>query len=118
MREKLDKGEISKEEYNNLIGNTAGNPSPNIQMVILEWNNHLNSLPDINSTIRAMKKVDFIVVFSQYAELPTARYADILLPQIYTPSRAETAAGCPYEQDLFKTGSNLANYFLYTPEVR
>ena len=47
-RTALDKGEISKEEYNNTIGNAAGSASPNIQMVILEGNNHLNNLPDIN----------------------------------------------------------------------
>jgi len=52
--------------------------------VIIEGNNHLNTLPDIHTTIRAMKKVDFVVVSSLYAEMPAARYADILLPQIAT----------------------------------
>jgi anaerobic dimethyl sulfoxide reductase subunit A len=50
----------------------------------MESNNHLNNLPDINQSIRAMKKVDFVLVFANYAELPTARYADILLPPMYT----------------------------------
>ena len=113
IREKLDKGEISKEEYNNIIGNAAENPSPNIQMVIIEGNNHLNTLPDINTTIRAMKKVDFVLVFSQYAESATARYADILLPQIYTAFEGRNCQGLPHFRDLFRFGSNLANYFLY-----
>lgn len=114
LREKLDKGEISCEEYNNIIGNKAGNPPPNIQMVILDGNNHLNSLPDVNTTIRAMKKVDFVLVFSQYADLPTARYADILLPQIYTAFEGRNCLMIYGQQDnLFRTGMNLANYFLY-----
>ena len=114
IREKLDKGQISSEEYNNIIGNKAGNPSPNIQMVIMDGNNHLNSLPDINSTIRAMKKVDFVLVFSQYTELPTARYADILLPQIYTAFEGRNCLMIYGQRDsLFRIGMNLANYFLY-----
>jgi anaerobic dimethyl sulfoxide reductase subunit A len=32
LREELDRGEITKEAYNNLIGNTAQNPAPNIQL--------------------------------------------------------------------------------------
>jgi len=113
MRGKLDKGEISKEEYNNMIGNAAGNPCPNIQMLIMDGNNHLNSLPDINATIRAMKQVEFTLVSSQYAELPTARYADILLPQIYTAFEGRNCQGIYGATDLFRYGMNLANLFLY-----
>ena len=113
IRDKLDRGQISSEEYNNIIGNIAGNPSPNIQMVIMEGNNHLNGLPDINCTIRAMKKVDFALVFSQYAELPTARYADMLLPQIYTAFEGRNCRAIYGHRDLFRTGMNLANFFMY-----
>lgn len=113
IREKLDSGEISAEEYNNIIGNRAENPTPNIQMVFLDGNNHVNSLPDINATIRAMKKVGSVVVSSQYADLPTARYADILLPQIHTAFEGRNCQAIYFQQDLFRTGMNLANYFLY-----
>ena len=113
IRERLDKGKISAEEYNNIIGNRAGNPSPNIQMVIMDGTNHVNSLPDINATIRAMKKVDFVLAFSQYAEAPTARYADILLPQIYTAFEGRNCQAVYPFQDLFRFGMNLGNYFLY-----
>ena len=113
IREKLDSGEISAEEYNNIIGNLGENPTPNIQMVFLDGNNHLNSLPDINATVRAMKKVGFVVVSSQYADMPTARYADILLPQIHTAFEGRNCQAIYFQQDLFRTGMNLANYFLY-----
>ncbi|MFC1920049.1 molybdopterin-dependent oxidoreductase, partial [Chloroflexota bacterium] len=109
MRQKLDGGQISKQQYNNMIGNAAGNESPNIQMVIMDSNNHLNSLPDVNSTITAMKEVGFVVVSAQYTELPTARYADILLPQIYTAFEGRNRL---WGQDLFVGGWN-TNYFLY-----
>ena len=113
IREKLDKGEISKEAYNNAIGNIPENEPPNIQLVILESNNHLNSLPDINSTIRAMKKVEFVVVFSHYAEMPAARYADILLPQIASAFEGRDSQSPPRASDLFYNGFNRGNYFMY-----
>lgn len=113
LRERLDKGEISKEAYNNAIGNAPGKPSPNIQMVILDSNNHPNSLPDMNSNIRAMKKVGFMVVASYYAESMAARYADMLLPQMATAFEG-LECQCPVlTRDRFKRGSYLANYFLY-----
>jgi hypothetical protein len=84
LREKLDKGKISSAQYNAMIGNVAWKPAPNIKMVITESNNHVNNVPGMNQSIRAMKKLDFSVVFSQFADMPTARYADILLPQMHT----------------------------------
>ena len=113
IREKLDTGEISPAEYNNIIGNAEGNQPPNLQMIILEGNNHLNSLPDIKTTIRALEKVAFTLVFAQYADLPSARYADILLPQIYTAFEGRNCSGYFYNPDLFRPGKGLANFFFY-----
>lgn len=109
LREKLDKGEMSPQEYNNAIGNVPGNPCPNIQIVIEEGTNHVNSLPDVNSTIRAMKKVDFVLVWAQYAESPMARYADILLPLGYSAfeGRQEIYWG------RWWPGSPAANWFMH-----
>jgi anaerobic dimethyl sulfoxide reductase subunit A len=113
LREKLDQGEMSKEQYNNAIGSAAGNEPPNIQMVFLETNNHLNSLPDINSTIRAFKKLGFLVVSSHYASMPSARYADILLPQLATAFEGRQCQWTIDFSDLFHYGRNLGNYFIY-----
>lgn len=112
LRERLDKGDMSKEAYNAAIGNLPGNPAPNIQMVILESNNHVNSLPDVNQAIRAMKKVAFTLVFAQYADHPSARYADILLPQIYSAFEGRNG-GCGGIWPLFTTTISLGNYFMY-----
>ncbi|MBI4331033.1 MAG: molybdopterin-dependent oxidoreductase [Chloroflexi bacterium] len=113
LREKLDRGEITRGQYNNAIGNVAGNDPPNIQMVFLQSANPLNSLSDINRNIRAMKKVDFVVVSSWYAETPAARYADILLPQIASAFEGRDTKFFVRRHDLFLMGKNLANYFVY-----
>lgn len=116
LRTKLDKDEISKEEYNNLIGNAAGNVPPNLEMVILEGNNHVNNLPDLNATLRAMKKVAFTLVFAQYAQAPHARYADILLPQIYTAyegRNCRAGQSMRLTEDLFRTAMHLPNFIMY-----
>ena len=112
LREKLDAGEIRKEDYNSLIGNRADNPVPNIQLVILESNDHVNNLPSMNQTIRAMKKVAFTLVFAQYADAPSARYADILLPQIYSAFEGRNG-GCGLHWPLFTTTLNLGSHFVY-----
>jgi anaerobic dimethyl sulfoxide reductase subunit A len=113
LREKLDKGELTKEEYNNAIGNTPGNETPNIQMVILESNNHLNSIPDINNNIKAMQKVDFTMVTSYFSDTLSARYADILLPQIATAFEGRACQCGHMSSDLFYSGCGLGNYFIY-----
>jgi len=40
--------------------------------------------PDVNTNIKAFKKLDFSVVFSYHLDNPTAKYADIVLPQMHT----------------------------------
>ena len=84
LREKLDKGEMSKDEYNRIIGNTPGNEAPNIKMLILTSSNPVMTHPDVNMNIKAFKKLDFCVVFSYHLDNPTARYADIILPQMHS----------------------------------
>jgi anaerobic dimethyl sulfoxide reductase subunit A len=111
-REDLDSGKISKEEYNAIIGNSADNETPNIQTVILDGCNHLNNLPDINMTIRALKKVDFVMTVAQYTDLPSARYADILLPQIYTAYEGRNLGGFG-GFGFFGSGNDISNYFIY-----
>ena len=39
--------------------------------------------PDVNTNIQAFKKLDFSVVFSYHLDNPTAKYADIILPQMH-----------------------------------
>ncbi|MFC1994248.1 molybdopterin-dependent oxidoreductase [Chloroflexota bacterium] len=116
LRKKLDREEISQAEYNNAIGNKDDNPSPNIQMVIIEGNNHLNTLPDINASVEAIKNVDSVVVFSKYTDQDTARYADILLPHInnWYEGRSSGPFGLVgIQTDLFRFATAPTNYFIY-----
>jgi anaerobic dimethyl sulfoxide reductase subunit A len=115
LREKLDRGEMTEEEYNRIIGNTPGNPSPNIKMIILSSTNPIMTHPDVNTNIQAFKKLDFSVVFSYHLDNPTARYADIILPQMHT---AFEGRDTPFQKMMMQskgTGfTNLnGNYFIY-----
>ncbi len=100
LREKLDKGEISVDEYNHIIGNLPGNPPPNIKMVIVHTSNPIMTHPDVNTNIKAFKKLDFSVVFSYHADNPTARYADIILPQMHT---AFEGRDVPIRNSIYRT---------------
>ena len=118
LREKLDKGEINKDEYNRIIGNAPGNETPNIKMIILSSSNPVMTHPDVNTNIRAFKKLDFSVVFSYHLDNPTARYADIILPQMHT---ALEGRDVPFRKVLMRSkdffcmeATNLSgNYFVY-----
>ena len=83
LREKLDKGEMTLDEYNRAIGNAPGNPAPNVKMLILSTTNPIMTHPDVNTNIKAIKKLDFSVVFSYHLDNPSAKYADIVLPQMH-----------------------------------
>ena len=117
LREKLDNGEISTEEYNRNIGNPSGNPPPNIKMLVITSTNPLMTHPDINTNIRAFKKLGFIAVISYHLDNPSARYADIVLPQMHAAFEGRDAwfGGGSGPHDLFVTMPvNLnGNYFVY-----
>ena len=115
LREKLDKGEISKDEYNRIIGNAPGNAPPNIKMLIVSASNPVMTHPDVNTNIRAFKKLDFIAVFSYHRDNLTAKYADILLPQMHA---ALEGRHVPFQKVVMQSKGiefiNLnANYFVY-----
>ena len=118
LREKLDKGEMSVEEYNRIIGNTPGNPPPNIKMLILSSSNPVMTHPDVNTNIKAFKKLEFSVVFSYHLDNPTAKYADIILPQMH---RAFEGRDVPFQKVLVRSKDFFCNeavhlngnYFVY-----
>jgi len=116
LREKLDKGEMTEKEYNRIIGNAPGNPSPNIKMIILSSTNPIMTHPDVNTNIQAFKKLDFVVIFSYHLDNPTARYADIVLPQMHTAFEGrDVPFKSEFPKDLFPyEPTNLnGNYFMY-----
>jgi anaerobic dimethyl sulfoxide reductase subunit A len=118
LREKLDKGEMTEIEYNRIIGNTPGNPPHNIKMMILSSSNPIMTHPDVNTNIQAFKKLDFVVVFSYHLDNPTAKYADIILPQMHTVLEGRDV---PFRKILMRPkdyfwmeAANLSgNYFVY-----
>ncbi|MFC1909499.1 molybdopterin-dependent oxidoreductase [Chloroflexota bacterium] len=61
-----------------LGGKEKGYPA-DIKLAFVSNHNYLNQLPNINRTVQALKKLEFIVVIEQVMTA-TAKYADILLP--------------------------------------
>jgi len=59
-------------------GKRGGYPS-DIKMILSVAGNRLNQCGDINKGIRALKKVEYLVVLDHFIT-PTARYADLVLP--------------------------------------
>jgi len=54
--------------------------------------NYLNSLPNVNKIVKALKTIEFIVIEEQYMTA-TARYADIILPTTSFLEREDIALG-------------------------
>ena len=104
------------DEYNRAIGNAPGNPIPNVKMLILSTTNPIMTHPDVNTNIKAFKKLDFSVVFSYHLDNPTAKYADIVLPQMHAAFEGrDMSFQKERSTDLFrKEMVNVnGNYFVY-----
>ena len=110
LREKVENGEITKEEYYREIGNEAGNPMPNLKMRLdLGYlHNNVNTTSGVQEYIAALQKQEFIVTCGSFLN-PQARDSDILLP--VTNDFFEHNY---YRDDIQGTG--LANFMIYSPK--
>jgi len=62
-----------------ILEGTAGGYPSDIKMAYIAFANPLNQFPNISKGVKALKKLEFIVVHEQFMTA-TARFADILLP--------------------------------------
>jgi anaerobic dimethyl sulfoxide reductase subunit A len=78
LREKLDKGEITKEQYYNTIGLDAKDPAPNIHVF---WSTHwcLQTNEYVNKQLEAFKKLDYVVTYRVWQHDSHNRIGDIIL---------------------------------------
>jgi anaerobic dimethyl sulfoxide reductase subunit A len=112
LRDKVDAGELTTEQYNGIIGNKRDNTMlPNIQLLVFG-----DTVPSIQHTldsskrIKAIKKVQFTFGFQWTRSSAEFRYMDIVLPKTEPPFEENggfTAGGA----------AGLNNYFVYRRRV-
>jgi anaerobic dimethyl sulfoxide reductase subunit A len=111
-RELVDSWRMTKREYNGLIGNVATNPMPNLKMAINENNALLTSF-NANKAIKAAGMLKYTVAFSQEVERPTARFADLIIPQNYVMFESRSPYMPFRNYHLFRWGRGPGNFFLF-----
>jgi anaerobic dimethyl sulfoxide reductase subunit A len=106
LREKVDSGDLTRQEYNQIIGNKRDNEAiPNIKMLAVG-----TSAPsiiyalDANKHIRAFNKMYFTFGFAYDTKNTEYRYMDIVLPAVEKPIE---------DHNGIQASRGLANHFMY-----
>ncbi len=80
LRPKVDSGELTEKQYDNIIGNVPGNPVPNVHFMWFS-DNELNETNDINKQMEAIKQLDMMACAMWHFDQTVTRAADIVLPR-------------------------------------
>ncbi|MFW9880267.1 MAG: molybdopterin-dependent oxidoreductase, partial [Candidatus Thorarchaeota archaeon] len=86
------------EYYNAILQGKKGGFPADLKMAYIVAENRLNQYCNVNKGVKALKSLEFIVVFEQFMT-PTAKFADILLPVNTFMERNDIAVpwlGSPY----------------------
>jgi anaerobic dimethyl sulfoxide reductase subunit A len=80
LAEKVKKSELSKAEYDSMVGNAHPDlPLPDYKMAIFEDNSTVSTCSNTSQCIEAIKKLEFVVVRAWHWNT-TARVADLVIP--------------------------------------
>ncbi len=74
-----------------LKGQAGGYPA-DYKLAFLDNTNYLNSFPNVNKIVKALKSLEFIAAFEQFMTA-TTRYADIIFPTTTFMEREDMALG-------------------------
>lgn len=99
LREKVDAGEMTIDEYKGMIGCPLGEPAPDIHMIFMcqSPRNFTVNYQDANARILATKKTDYVVWFGFDWHNTTSWYCDIV---------------CPVVHQFFEDGASIQNMLL------
>jgi anaerobic dimethyl sulfoxide reductase subunit A len=111
LREKLDKGEITAEQFNGYVGTASMNPPVNLKMFMLE-NNPLSTTWGGSASLKAAKLADFIVSFTEEIARPASLYADLLVPQAYLWFESVSIQNRT-QTDNFRPGRGPSNFWFF-----
>ena len=112
LRDDLESGKITEQDYRHAIGCPDGSPTPNIQFVFF-GNNWLNTLHDTNKRLKAAEKLHFTCGYGWRKGSPTVEYLDIVLPAPIFQFESTD----PYHLNMqrFRMGpGGMNNYMFYT----
>jgi anaerobic dimethyl sulfoxide reductase subunit A len=115
LRDKMQNKEITEDDYRRRIGCAASWPLPNTHMAD-RTNSVLSSDNDLNKAIRALQKLDFVVVRAWFNNQPSTYLADIVLPNALDFFEVEGGGRAGFN-DSSGSGFPLNNYFIYAPKV-
>jgi len=84
LLEKTQNGEISKQDYDRLVGNAMKElPLPNYKMCFADKNSIVTGSSAADQAAEAYQKLDFVVSFTEHMH-STAKFADLVMPMALT----------------------------------
>ncbi|MDR1358347.1 MAG: molybdopterin-dependent oxidoreductase [Coriobacteriales bacterium] len=118
LKDRLDSGEMTEEEYRHRIGCAEDWPLPDIHMAFNQVGTDIGT-HDNQRMWEAYRKLDFVVKAVYHADRPEAAYADIVLPLAdpFFEASGDAMGGGGFFYPGFMSVSAYGNYFILSQKV-